>query len=130
MDRPELLSPLGLAFMGDTVYDLLVREALLAEANRPPRDLQKAASARVNAKAQAAAAQRTESLLNEREAELFRRGKNARPGHVPRSCTWEEYSNATALECLFGWLWLSGQEERARELFGRVGRAIGPPEAK
>ncbi len=124
-ERPELLSPLGLAFIGDTVYDLLVREALLREANRPPRALHRAAAALVNARAQAQAAQQLEPLLTEREAELFRRGKNAQPGHVPRSCSWEEYSMATALECLFGWLWLSGQAERARALFAAAQEGDG-----
>jgi ribonuclease-3 family protein len=117
MERPELCSPLGLAFVGDAVYDLLTREALLREANRPPKKLQHLTAAQVNARAQAQAAVRLLPLLTPQEAALFRRGKNAQPGHVPRSCTKEEYSMATALECLYGWLWLSGQQERARALF-------------
>jgi ribonuclease-3 family protein len=117
MERPELLSPLALAFLGDTVYDLFVREALLREANRPTHALQKAAAAQVNARAQAEKAQQIYPLLTEAEAAIFRRGKNAKPGHVPRSCSPEEYSRATALECLFGWLWLRGQAARAQELF-------------
>jgi ribonuclease-3 family protein len=126
MERPELLSPLGLAFLGDTVYDLLVREALLRIANRPPRALQRAAATQVNARAQAQVARHLLALLTPQEAELFRRGKNAQPGHVPRNCSKEEYSMSTALECLFGWLWLSGQEARARALFGATLPAAAP----
>jgi ribonuclease-3 family protein len=125
MDRPELLSPLALAFLGDTVYDLLVREALLCEAARPPRKLHRAAASQVNAKAQAAAALRIPSLLSEEETAVFRRGKNAQPGHVPASCTNEEYHLATALEALFGWLWLCGKAGRVRALFEAI--ADQPP---
>ncbi|MDR1464945.1 MAG: ribonuclease III [Oscillospiraceae bacterium] len=117
MPEHAALSPLALAFLGDTVFDLLVRERLLREANRPPRKLQPAAAALVNARTQAAAARLLLPALDEREAAVFRRGRNAHPGHVPRSCTTEEYAYATALEALFGWLWLEGRFERARELF-------------
>ena len=116
-DNPTLLSPLGLAFMGDTVYDLLAREALLLEANRPTQQLHKAAAAVVNAKAQAARAKELLPLFTEEEAAVFRRGKNAKPGHVPQTCSREEYALATGLEALFGWLWLKGNFERARKLF-------------
>ncbi|MCL2105709.1 MAG: ribonuclease III [Oscillospiraceae bacterium] len=115
--RPGLLSPLPLAFMGDTIYDLLVREALLREGGRPPKQLQPLAAEQVNARAQAVAALRAEPLLTPEEAAVFRRGRNAKPRHRPAGCTREEYSLATALEALFGWLYLSGRMERARELF-------------
>lgn len=116
-DSPGLLSPLGLAFLGDTVFDLLVREQLLLEANRPVKKLHEQAAKRVNAQAQAQALDAILPLLTEEEAAVARRGRNAKPGHVPAVCTREEYARATALESLFGWLWLCGRFGRARELF-------------
>ena len=115
--EPNHLSPLALAFLGDTVFDLLVRERLLLEANRPPGKLHRAATALVNCRAQAACCEALFPLLTEAEADTLRRGKNAKPGHVPAHQTREDYAKATAVEALFGWLWLRGEFERARELF-------------
>jgi len=117
MFEPNHLSPLALAFLGDTIFDLLVREALLREANRPPEKLHLAAKEQVNCRAQARFYERLLPLLNEGEADILRRGKNAKPGHVPPRQTREDYAKATAVEALFGWLWLRGEFERARELF-------------
>ena len=119
-DTPALYSPLALAFLGDAVFDILVREQLLLEANRPVRDLHRESVQRVNAGEQARAMQKFFPLLTEEEAAVLRRGRNAKPGHVPPGCTREEYARATALEALFGWLWLSGRFDRARELFGML----------
>ncbi|MDR0531838.1 MAG: ribonuclease III [Oscillospiraceae bacterium] len=117
---PTQYSPLALAFLGDSVFDLLVRERLLCEANRPPARLHQAAKERVNARAQARAYEALLPQLAPEEAEILRRGKNAKPGHVPPGQTREDYAKATALETLFGWLWLSGRPDRARELFGML----------
>jgi len=114
---PSHYSPLALAFLGDAVFGLLARERLLLEANRPAGELHRLAIAHVNAQAQARRAKALLPSLTQEEAAVFRRGKNAKPGHVPPSCTREEYALATGLEALFGWLWLMGQFERARELF-------------
>jgi len=124
--NPTSLPPLALAFLGDTVFDLLVREALLEQPARPQRQLHRESAQRVNARAQAEMAKKILPLLSEEEEEIFRRGQNAKPGHVPRGFTRGEYSLATALEALFGWLWLMGRFERARELFV-VGAACQPP---
>jgi len=115
--NPSHYSPLALAFLGDAAFGLLVRERLLFEANRPAGDLHKRATAQVNAQAQAKLARNLLPLLTEEEAAVFRRGKNAKPGTVPQSCTREEYAMATGLEALFGWLWLRSEFARARELF-------------
>jgi len=111
------LTPLALAFLGDTVFDLLVRESLLEGPARPQRQLHRESAEQVNARAQAELAKKILPLLDEEEASVFRRGQNAKPGHVPRGFTRGEYSLATALEALFGWLWLEGRLGRARELF-------------
>ena len=106
------LSPLALAFVGDGVYSLLVRERLLSQANRPVNDLHRLAVREVRAEAQAAAIQRLLPILTEEETAVFKRGRNA---HTARSGA--DYHNATGLESLFGWLYLSDRLDRVRELF-------------
>lgn len=111
------ISPLALAFLGDAVYTALVRERLLREANRPPGKLHNAAKQQVNCRAQALAFSVLQPLLSPEEAEVLRRGQNAKPGHVPPRQTREDYGKATAVEALFGWLHLRGERERILELF-------------
>ncbi len=110
------LSPLALAFMGDTVYDLLVREKLVQQPACPQNQLHRASAQLVNARAQAVLAHALLPLFTEEEADIFRRGQNAKPGHLPRGATRAEYALATALEALLGWLWLTDQFSRAKEL--------------
>ena len=106
------LSPLALAFVGDGVYSLLVRERLLTIANRPVNDLHHLAVNAVRAEAQSAAMERLLPRLTPEEEAVYKRGRNA---HTAR--TGAEYHRATGLESLFGYLYLSGQLERVRELF-------------
>lgn len=106
------LSPLALAFVGDGVYSLLVRERLLTMANRPVNDLHHLAVNAVRAEAQSAAMERLLPRLTPEEEAVYKRGRNA---HTAR--TGAEYHRATGLESLFGYLYLSGQLERVRELF-------------
>ena len=119
-DKPADLraySPLALAFLGDSVFELLVRERLLMQANRPAGQLHALAVDQVRAEAQAAGAARILPRLTEEEQALFRRGRNARPAHLPRTANRAQYQAATGLECLFGGLYLLGREDRLRELF-------------
>ena len=106
------LSPLALAFVGDGVYSLMVRERLLSQANRPVNDLHRLAVREVRAEAQAAATERLLPLLTEEEEAVFKRGRNA---HTARSGA--DYHRATGLESLFGYLYLAGRIDRVRELF-------------
>lgn len=106
------LSPLALAFVGDGVYSLLVRERLLTMANRPVNDLHHLAVNAVRAEAQSAAIERLLPRLTPEEEAIYKRGRNA---HTAR--TGAEYHRATGLESLFGYLYLSGKLERVRELF-------------
>lgn len=106
------LSPLALAFVGDGVYSLLVRERLLTMANRPVNDLHHLAVNAVRAEAQSAAMERLLLRLTPEEEAVYKRGRNA---HTAR--TGAEYHRATGLESLFGYLYLTGQLERVRELF-------------
>ena len=113
-------SPLALAFLGDSVYEVMVREQILREANRPARDLHTLAVARVRAAYQADAALRIADQLSEEEAEIFRRGRNASGISVPKHATPADYRKATGIECLFGYLFLCGRTARLRELFQTV----------
>lgn len=114
------LSPLTLAFMGDTVFDLLVRSELICEANRPVKDLHSTASKRVCAKAQADGIRSIMPMLTEDELAVFKRGRNAHTGAIPKHASSADYHYATGLESLFGWLWLKGETERIRELFNAI----------
>lgn len=116
MDNPNLLSPSVLAFVGDAVYGLYVR-TYLAEVNRPSGELHKLSVKLVNATAQAEAYKLIEPLLLEKEVSVFKRGRNFRTGNTPKNSTGGEYHTATGLETLFGFLCLSGQNARAKELF-------------
>ncbi len=114
----KTISPLSLAYVGDGVYELMIRERLIAAGNCPPRKLHAAAVALAKAPAQAAAAARILPGLTQEEAAVFRRGRNAHPARrIPQSASVEEYHQATGLECLFGWLYLKGEGQRLRELF-------------
>ncbi len=111
------LSPLALAFIGDTVFDILIRSELVCEANRPVKELHKEAVSKVCAAAQASYIKKVLPLLSEDEKEIFKRGRNAHTGTVPKNQSSADYHYATGLECLFGWLYLSGKNERIKELY-------------
>jgi ribonuclease-3 family protein len=110
------LSPVALAFVGDSVYELLVREALARAGAGPSGRLHTLAVERVRAAAQAARYDRLLELAAGDELEILRRGRNATLSRLPASCTPEQYHKATALEALFGYLYLAGDEARLREL--------------
>ena len=123
LQEAKLKNPLALAFLGDTVWDLFTRRRLL-ESRAQVNALHRQAVAQVNAGAQALAAARVEGLLTPEEAEIFRRGCNAHARHnAPKNQDPVAYSRATGLEALMGYLYLTGREERARELFD-IGAAI------
>ena len=114
------LGPLELAHVGDGVYELLVRMHLARRGGGKVGDKHRAAVAYVSAPAQAAAAEKLQSLLSEEEQHVYHRGRNAHVHGCPAGCTPAQYHAATGLEALFGWLWLSGRRERAGELFARI----------
>lgn len=109
------LSPLTLAFVGDGVFELMVRETLACQANRPNGVLHKLSVGMVRAEAQSAAMDVLLPMLSDEEAAVFRRGRNA---HTPRAG--EDYHRATGLEALFGYLYLNGNIVRLRELFTAI----------
>ncbi len=113
-------SPLTLAFVGDGVYDLLVREYLVRQANRPVGELNKIKVAMVNCKSQAQFAAKLMPYLTEKETAVYKRGRNAAPKSTAKNGTIAEYHSATGLECLFGYLHLNGENQRIAELFERI----------
>lgn len=111
-----MLSPLQLAYVGDSVHALLARTRLM-ERNLPVRDMHQAANRAVSAVSQAREAQRLLPLLTAEEADILRRGRNAHAHHAaPKSATPGEYAGATGLEALLGYLYLTGRAERLIEL--------------
>lgn len=109
---PRTASPHTLAYVGDAVYELMVRERLVCLANRPAGSLHNLSVQNVRAEAQSAAVERLLPVLTEAEMSIYKRGRNA---HTARNST--EYHRATGLEALFGYLYLTDQIDRLRELF-------------
>lgn len=114
-------SPLTLAWIGDTVCDLVVRTALLKRANMQTDKLHRKASSIVNARSQAKRMQEIRAQLTDRELSIYRRGRNASPGHTARNADRSEYLEATGFECLVGYLYLERQYSRLLELMGEIG---------
>ena len=111
------ISALGLAHVGDAVFELMVRTWLCKGGALTAKRIHGGAVEFVSAKSQAAAAGVLLPQLNDEEAAVFRRGRNARVNTVPNTCTYEEYHLATGMEALFGYLYLSGRRGRLDELF-------------
>ena len=116
----DAISNLGLAHMGDCVFELLCRSWLCAQGGKNVGNLHRDTIALVNASAQSAFVDKLLPHLSEEELSYYRRGKNAHVHAVPKSCTPADYAKATGLEALFGALWLSGQSARLNELFQAV----------
>ena len=111
------LSTLGLAHLGDGVFELMVRSWLCLHGKAKVKDLHRATVKFVAAPAQARRYQRIEAILTEEEQDVFRRGRNTAPHSIPKAATRSEYQIATGLEALFGYLYLQGRNDRLNELF-------------
>ena len=122
MDQKQVgaISNLGLAHIGDGVFELLTRSWLCAHERLTVGRMHKDTISLVQAKAQARFADKLLPLLSEDEKAYYRRGKNSHVHAVPKSCTPAEYAKATGLEALFGALYLLGRTDRLNELFVTV----------
>lgn len=116
-DQIRAISSIGLAHLGDAVYELLARAWLCAHGRATGRGLHRAAVELVKAPAQAERAEKILPLLTEEELAVFKRGRNAHVHTVPHSASRADYLRATALECLLGYLYLNGRRERINTLF-------------
>ena len=115
--KPNNLNPISLAYLGDAVYETLVREHLTLEGDRPPEQLHRLAINFVSANAQSVAAEKIIPILTDEELTAYKRGRNAKVSHIPKGASVAQYHSATGFEALFGYLYLTEQNERMRELF-------------
>lgn len=110
-------SPITLAFVGDAVYELLVRQYIVKHMNAPANKLHLKAVERVCCTFQSEAFSRIEPILTQEEADVFRRGRNSSTQRVPKHAKPVEYRRATGVEALFGYLYMKGNNQRIEELF-------------
>lgn len=122
--KVDTLSPLTLAFTGDAVFSLYIREMLVCEANRPVGQLHKLSVNWVKAEAQSKGMHAILPLLTEKETEVFKRGRNAHTSHTPKNQSGCDYHYATGFEALVGYLYLKDETERLNELLNEVIKAI------
>ena len=116
----DAISNLGLAHMGDCVFEIFCRSYLCAQGGKTVDKLHRETIHMVKATSQAKFVEKLLPLLTEEELAYYRRGKNSHVHAVPKSATPAEYAKATGLEALFGALWLMGRTERLNELFNAV----------
>lgn len=116
-DQLRAVSSIGLAHMGDAVFEILVRTWLCAHGKATGKGLHQATIRLVCAESQSEKARRILPMLTEEELAVFKRGRNAQVHSIPGHASRAQYGEATALEALLGWLWLLGRRERVNELF-------------
>lgn len=114
-----MISPLVLAFIGDTVFDLYIRTKLVSESNCGVDKLHKKATTYVKCGAQSDSFKKIESFLNEHEIAVFKRGRNAK-SHTPKNAELMDYKNATGLEALIGYIFLCGDDNRLNEIMNKI----------
>ena len=112
-------SPLTLAYLGDAVYEIYVRQKIVFDANMPKNSLHNAAVQKVKASFQAGVAEKIEPTLSEREMDVYK-GRNASTSKVPKGANSAQYHKATGLEALLGYLYISGNEQRISEIMEKV----------
>ena len=119
-DELRAISSIGLAHMGDAVFEILVRTWLCAHGKATGKGLHQATIRLVCAESQSQKAQKGRPLLSEEELAVFKRGRNAQVHSIPAHASRAQYGEATALEALLGWLYLRGRKERINELFCKM----------
>lgn len=116
----NLMSPLTWAYVGDCVYELYVRTKLVNETNLKPHALHIQAIKKVKASSQAETLNKIYEELTEKEKEIVRRGRNAENHHLPKNANVQDYMYATAFEALIGYLYLTKQNTRLKEIFDKI----------
>ena len=116
VNEVNLMSPLTWAYVGDCVYELYIRTKLVDETNLKPHKLHIESIKYVKAKAQAEMLQKIQDILTEEERDIVRRGRNAENHHLPKNSNVHEYMYATAFEALIGYLYLTKQNKRIKEI--------------
>ncbi|MBE5922225.1 MAG: ribonuclease III [Lachnospiraceae bacterium] len=116
---PLSYSPLTLAYIGDSIYEVVIRTYVIGNGNRPPHKLHKESSQLVKAATQRQMIMGMLEELTSEEASVYRRGRNAQSGTIAKNATVSDYRKASGFEALIGWLYITGQTERMLELIYR-----------
>ena len=116
---PKSYSPLGLAYIGDAIYEIIIRTIVLADGNMSVNKYHKKSSSMAKASAQAALYKKIEKNLTEEEVAVYKRGRNAKSGTIAKNASMMDYRKATGFEALMGYLYLIGQMDRLIELVGK-----------
>ena len=119
----KLMSPLGLAYIGDCIYELMTRERIVSRGNMPVSKLPRETVSIVCAAAQSAAVDTILAQLSEEELAVYKRGRNANGSHVPKNADPAQYRRTTGLEALFGYLYLNECYDRVTALYEQIYRA-------
>ena len=114
------VSSLGLAHIGDVVYEIMTRSYIVCHGTQTAKNLHAKTVSLVRASAQYTAAQKIIPLLTEEEQDVFKRARNTKLHGIPKAASRSEYAHATALEALFGWLYLKKQYDRLNELYSVI----------
>lgn len=122
--QPKQLNPIVLAYIGDAIFEVAIRQYLISQPNHRPNHLHREATGYVSAKAQARALSLLMPILTDEEADVVRQGRNTKSS-VPKSANVSEYRQATALESLFGYLYLNENVERMRQFVTMIVQAHG-----
>ncbi len=120
IEEVKLMPPLVWAYIGDAVYELYIRTNLVNNTKLNPHKLHVEAIKYVKAQAQAKILEKIMEILTEEEKDIVRRGRNAQNHHLPKNANLDEYSHATAFEALIGYLYLTKQDERLREILEKT----------
>ena len=115
-EKINMMAPLTWAYIGDAVFELYIRTYLINKTNLKPHKLHVEAIKYVKAPAQAKALQKIEEMLTDKEKEIVKRGRNAENHHIAKNATVQEYMYSTAFEALIGYLYLTKQEKRLKEI--------------
>ncbi|MEC0229874.1 Mini-ribonuclease 3 [Paenibacillus alba] len=113
---PHLLNPLVLAYIGDAVYEVYIRQYVISGANHRPNHLHKASTGYVSAKAQSKILEALMPMLTEEEVDMVKRGRNAKSGTTAKNAEVLEYRHSTAFECLIGYLYYKQSFDRLKEI--------------
>lgn len=114
--EPHLLNPLVLAYLGDAIYEVFIRQYMVSQTNHRPNHLHRQSTGFVSARAQAQSLRRWLPLLSEEELDVVKRGRNAKSATTAKNADILEYRHSTAFECLIGYLYYTERWERLHEL--------------
>lgn len=116
----NMLSALQLAYIGDSIYELYIRQKVVETRDLTPNKLHIVVSSYVNAKSQAEFLDKIYDILTYEEKDIVRRGRNAKNHHLPKNASTEEYAKATALEALVGYIYLKNNHDRLENILDKI----------